>query len=556
MFLSVQPSSKWRLCLLSGFMLAGCQSKQSVDLLVHHAVVYTVNDGFRVAEAFAVKEGRFVAVGSNDELRDRYVASQTIDVGGKPVYPGFIDAHCHFLGYGLSLQNADLVGTRSFAEVVGRVTAHRRNYPNAAWIQGRGWDQNDWPRQSFPDKDTLDALFPNVPVLLTRVDGHAALANQKALNLAGVTVGSRVEGGKVEIKNGRLTGVLIDNAVGLVSRVIPPPNRAQQVAALQNAERNCFAVGLTTVDDAGLDKDAVDTLDSLHRAGGLSMRVYAMLNPTPGNQAHYLAQGPYKTDRLNVRSFKVYADGALGSRGACLLEDYQDAPGERGFLLHPPDYYRQLAATLYRHNFQMNTHCIGDSANRFLLDVYGVVLKGRNDRRWRIEHAQVVSAEDVEKFGRFSVVPSVQPTHGTSDMYWAGERLGQERVKTAYAYRALYRQNQRLAFGSDFPVEDIRPLYGFHAAVARQDAKAYPAGGFQPENALSREDALRGMTIWAAHSNFEEKEKGSIEPGKFADFVVLEEDVMKVAAPRIRNAKVFQTFVNGQQVYVRTKANP
>ncbi|MBC7921109.1 MAG: amidohydrolase [Ferruginibacter sp.] len=557
MFPTVQTLKKWRLCLLSGFLFAGCHgSKQPVDLLVHHAVVYTVNDGFRVAEAFAVKEGRFVAVGSNDELRDRYVATQTLDAGGKPVYPGFIDAHCHFLGYGLSLRQANLVGTRSFAEVVEKVAAHRRNYPAAAWIQGRGWDQNDWARQSFPTKDTLDALFPDVPVLLTRVDGHAALANQKALDLAGVTVRTRVDGGKLEIKNGRLTGILVDNAVGLVSRMIPPPGRAGQIAALQNAERNCFAVGLTTVDDAGLDKDIVDVLDSLHRTGGLSMRVYAMLNPTPRNQAHYLTRGPYKTDRLNVRSFKVYADGALGSRGACLLEDYGDAPGERGFLLRPPDYYRQLADTLYRHNFQMNTHCIGDSANRFLLDVYGAVLKGHNDRRWRIEHAQVVSAEDVEKFGRFSVVPSVQPTHGTSDMYWAGERLGRERVKTAYAYRALYQQNQRLAFGSDFPVEDIRPLYGFHAAVVRQDAKEYPVGGFQPENALSRENALRGMTIWAAYSNFEEKEKGSIEPGKFADFVVLEEDVMQAAPARLRNAAVLRTFVNGKQVYARTAVNP
>lgn len=538
--------------LLSVLCLLGCQpSKQRVDLVVHHAVVYTVDTVFTIAEAFAVQNGRFVAVGKNDEILGRYEADSTLDAQGKPVYPGFIDAHCHFFAYGLGLQQADLVGTQSFREVVEKLVAHRRQFPTTAWLQGRGWDQNDWPNKVFPTKDTLDLLFPNTPVLLRRVDSHAVLVNQKALDLAQVTAKTPVSGGVIETKNGKLTGILVDNAIALVSRVIPPSDRAESIAALLNAEKNCFAVGLTTVDDAGLDKPVVDLLDSLHKAKALAMRVYAMLTPTQANQTYYFAKGLYQTERLNVRSFKVYADGALGSRGACLLADYQDMPGKRGFLLQSPDTYRQLAADLYQHHFQMNTHCIGDSANRYLLDVYGAVLQGKNDRRWRIEHAQVVSTSDVPKYGQYGIIPSVQPTHATSDMYWAGDRLGKERVKSAYAYQDLYHQNQLIAFGSDFPVEDINPLYGFHAAVARQDARNFPAGGFQPENAMTREEALRGMTTWAAFSNFEEKQKGSLTVGKLADFVVLEEDLMKAPLNKIRKIAVHYTFVNGKPVYKR-----
>jgi predicted amidohydrolase YtcJ len=354
----------------------------------------------------------------------------------------------------------------------------------------------------------------------------------------------------IELKNGRPTGILIDNAADLVSGVIPQPGRNELTQALQQAEKNCFAVGLTTVDDAGLGKSEVDLIDSLQQNKGLRMRVYVMLNPSRENQDHYFKNGPYKTEHLNVRSFKIYADGALGSRGACLLHDYHDRPGNRGFLLQTPQELKNMAVALYQHDFQMNTHCIGDSANRLLLDFYSELLKGKNDRRWRIEHAQVVSESDVQKFGSYSVIPSVQPTHATSDMYWAGERLGDTRVKTAYAYQDLLKQNGLIALGSDFPVEAIQPLYGFHAAVARQDAENFPEGGFQPENAMSREQALRGMTIWAAYSNFEEQEKGSIEKGKLADFVILEEDIMKADVRLVRNIQIDRTFVSGQLVFV------
>jgi predicted amidohydrolase YtcJ len=540
---------KYLLYLTASLLAFGCQQKQQADLVLHNAVVYTVDSAFSIVQAIAVKDGKILATGSNEEILNGYEASETLDAEGKAIYPGFIDAHCHFLRYGLTLQEVDLTGTATFEEMVSRVVAHRQKYPDTDWIKGFGWDQNAWPVKSFPVKDTLDKLFPDTPVLLIRVDGHAALVNQKALDLAGITADTKMIGGLVVLQNGKPTGVLVDNAIKQVRDVVPQATVAETANALKSAEKNCFAVGLTTIDEAGLDKPVVDVIDSLHKSGELAMRTYVMLSPSQENQDHFFKNGPYKTERLNVRSFKIYADGALGSRGACLLHDYHDMPGNKGFLLSTPEEFKSMAVKLHEHGFQMNTHCIGDSANRLLLDYYGDILKGTNDLRWRIEHAQVVSREDVPKFRNFSVIPSVQPTHCTSDMYWADERLGLERIKTAYAFNDLMQQNSLIAFGSDFPIESINPLYGFHAAVARQDAKNWPEGGFQPENAVSRQQALMGMTIWAAYSNFEEKEKGSIEKGKFADFVMLDKDIMQAPLPEIRDIATLRTYVNGKLVF-------
>jgi len=531
--------------------LSSCREKTPVDLILYNAKVYTVDNDFTVTEAFAVQDSKFVEVGSSDFIRTKYQSNQEIDAGGRPVYPGFIDAHAHFVGYAQNLQQADLVGTNSYAEVVARLSEQRQKYPQSAWLLGRGWDQNDWTNKDFPTNDTLNQLFSEVPVLITRVDGHAALANAQALALAGVTTATSITGGVIEKKNGKLTGLLVDNAVDLVSEKIPALRSNELQQALQAAQQNCFAVGLTTLDDAGLEKPVIDLIDSMQRAGTLKMRLYAMLNPSETNKANYYKNGPYQTSRLTVRAFKIYADGALGSRGASLLHPYHDKPNEAGFLLQDMASYRKIAQELYQLSFQMNTHAIGDSANRLILDIYGKTLKTKNDHRWRIEHAQVVNPQDMAKFGRYSILPSVQPTHATSDMYWAEERLGPARIAHAYAYQQLLKQNGLLPLGSDFPVEHINPLYGFHAAVARQDAKNYPSHGFQKENALSREEALRGMTIWAAYANFEEKDKGSIERHKYADFVILADDIMTLDVSKLRTVPVRQTFLNGEEVYRR-----
>jgi predicted amidohydrolase YtcJ len=533
------------------FGLLSCQlPRETVDLLVTNATVYTVDSAFSKVEAFAVRDGRFVAVGKTADLTGRYQAAQTVDAQGQFIYPGFYDAHCHFYRYALGLRSANLVGATSWAETVGRLTRHRQQQPGATWLTGRGWDQNDWPGQRFPTKDTLDVLFPDVPVLLARVDGHAAVANQKALDLAGITARTPISGGVIgRDAHGRLTGLLVDNAVKLVAAKIPEPSPTEADAALLQGQQNCLAVGLTSLADAGLNREDIERMAALQKAGKLHLRLYTMLNPTPENKAYYLPKGPFFSDNLTISSFKVYADGALGSRGASLLAPYSDRPAEKGFLLQNPGYYRALAKELAATKFQMNTHAIGDSSNRLLLDIYGAALQGQPDRRWRIEHAQIVSQQDMSKFGQYHIVPSVQPTHATSDMYWAGERLGAQRLPTAYAYQELLKQYGQVALGSDFPVEDINPLYGFHAAVARQDAKGFPAGGFQMSNALSRPDALRGMTTWAAHAAFEDKRKGQIRPGMLADFVVLKTDLLTAPNAQLRTAPVQQTWIGGQRVW-------
>ena len=506
--------------LSAAALLSVSCSKQKADLILYNGQVYTVNSTFDTVQAFAVKDGKILATGNTDKIRKSYTAPQEIDALGKPVYPGFIDAHAHFFGYGQSLQTADLREARSWEEVCGRLTAFAKTHPDG-WLTGNGWDQNDWPDRQFPDKAKLDLLFPDRPVFLTRIDGHAAIANQKALDAAGLDKSYFLTGGEIVSKNGKLTGLLIDNATSLVENKIPAPSPRQMEKILMDAQQNCFAVGLTTIDDCGSNYELVNLIEKMQTGHQLKMRMYVMLSDHQPNYDYLFKRGAIKTDRLNVRAFKVMGDGALGSRGACLLQPYHDMPGKSGFLLHNPEHFETVAKKLAAKNFQMCTHAIGDSANRTILKIYNKVLGGKNDKRWRIEHAQVIAPEDFDLFGKANIVPSVQPTHATSDMYWASDRLGPERVKGAYAFKQLLKQNGWIPLGTDFPVEQINPILTFYAATIRKDANNYPEGGFQKENGLSKEETIRGMTIWAAKANFEEQEKGSIETGKFADFVIL-----------------------------------
>jgi predicted amidohydrolase YtcJ len=523
--------------------------KQTADLIVHNAQIYTVNANFDVAEALAIKAGKIIGVGASADIKKTFSAKSTYDAAGKTIVPGFIDAHAHFYGYGESLQTVDLVGTKSWEEILEKCQAFSQKN-REGWLQGRGWDQNDWANKEFPTKERLDQLFPKRPILLVRVDGHAAIANQVALDLANLQAGQTLVGGEIETKNSKLTGILVDNAIGLVRSKIPAKTAAEKQKTLQAAERNCFAVGLTTVVDCGVNAEMVELVEKMHKAKTLKMRLNLMLSDDRNNYEYLFKRGIITNDRLTVRSFKLYADGALGSRGACLLHPYADRANHFGFLLKDKTYYEAVMKKIAEHaGMQACTHAIGDSANREILRIYGEILRGVNDRRWRIEHAQVVDNQGFALFKKFSVIPSVQPTHATSDMYWAGTRLGKDREKGAYAFRQLMEQNGWLPLGTDFPVEDINPILTFYAAVVRKDAAGFPAEGYQMNNALTREQTLRGMTIWAAKGHFEENQKGSLEIGKVADFIILNQNLMTTEPANLLKTKVLATFLGGEKVF-------
>jgi predicted amidohydrolase YtcJ len=531
------------------FLLAlitiSCSTKHQVDLIVTNANIYTVNNNFDTSEAFAVKDGKFVEIGSTEDIISKYQASNMVDADGQTIVPGFIDAHCHFYGLGLAEQKVRLEGTKSYNEVIQRLVVFQKE-KNLSFITGRGWDQNDWDVKKLPTKDKLDSVFPNTPVAIGRVDGHGLLVNQAAINLTSLNENTHIEGGEIIKESGKITGVLLDAAMGLIWEIMPETTIEEAVSALKDAEKSCLALGLTTVDEAGLSKEIIQLIDSLQQAGELKIRVYAMANANKENLDYYLKKGIIKTDRLNIRSFKFVADGALGSRGATLREPYSDRSGHYGTLSNSFETLQETAKRIANSEYQMNTHAIGDSANHIVLNTYRKVLKGKNDRRWRVEHAQIVSPEDFALFD--NIMPSIQPTHATSDMYWAEDRVGSERIKGAYAYKKLLNAYGKVALGTDFPVEYVSPFYTFYAAVARQDLKGYPEEGYQIENGLTREETLKGMTIWAAYSNFEENEKGSIEKGKFADFIILEKNIMKVEASQIPDIKVKATYIDGEKL--------
>jgi predicted amidohydrolase YtcJ len=534
--------------LLSLLVLVSCNQKNkiAVDTIITNATIYTVNKDFGKASAMAIQSGKIVAIGSNDEIAKAYDSGNIIDAKGKFIYPGLYDAHCHFYSYGLSLQEVDLRGTKSMTEVIDRIKKYQEER-KTTFIVGNGWDQNDWDIKKFPTKEDLDAAFPNIPVVLNRIDGHAIVVNSLALKLAGITKSTKVSGGEIVLENDEPNGILIDNPMELVFKTIPKPNRKKQIAGLLDAEKVMFQYGLTTVNDAGLDPDIIDLMDSLQKAKAMKINVYAMVTANQKNIDLYLKKGIYKTDNLNVCSFKMYGDGALGSRGACLHKPYSDSPKQYGALLSSVEVLKNIANQIANSPFQLNTHAIGDSANTVLLKIYKEALTGKKDRRWKIEHAQVIQEADFDYFAT-GIIPSVQPTHATSDMYWAGERLGKDRLKNAYAYKKLLQKAGIVALGTDFPVEEVNPMLTFHAAVARKDVKNYPKAGFQMENALTREETLKGMTIWAAYSNFEEKEKGSLEVGKWADFVIFDQDLMKVKENQMVKLIPTQVFLKGAKV--------
>jgi predicted amidohydrolase YtcJ len=537
------------------------QTSAPATLLVVNARIHTVNDASPEAEVMAVRGGRVVWIGSAaDAARLRLRAKDTLDAGGRTVIPGITDAHGHLLELGQRLGQVDLTGTSSYAEVVARIAEKARTLPKGAWVLGGGWDQNDWADKRFPTHAALDAAVPDRPVMVSRVDGHAVLANAVALRAAGVTAATTDPlGGRLEREaGGAPTGVFVDNAMALVERVVPAATAAQRRAAVLAAVKEANRWGLTGVHDAGEHRATIDTYEALAREGRFTLRDYVMVSDDSADLAHYFRRGPQSAlydGRLWIRAVKLYADGALGSRGAALLAPYSDDSTNRGLLVSTPAHLERVAEQALRAGFQVNVHAIGDGGNRTVLDAFEKALAAvpTKDARLRIEHAQIVSPEDIPRFASLGVIPSMQASHQTSDMYWAEQRLGAERIRGAYAWRSLLDTKVIIPNGSDFPVERVNPLYSFHAAFTRQDEKSWPEGGWHPEQRMTRDEALRSITIWPARAAFQERVLGSLEVGKYADFVVLSQDIMSVAPEQVLATTVVATYLAGRPVYEAAK---
>ncbi|MGQ0766655.1 MAG: amidohydrolase [Gemmatimonadota bacterium] len=532
------------------------------DLIITNARIYTVDPNRPVVDAMAVANGRVLVTGPAALVATlRGPATRVIDLDGRTVIPGMIDSHVHLMGLGQSLRNVDLRGTSSYDEVIARVAARARDVPPGTWILGRAWDQNDWEDTRFPTHDKLSSAVPNHPVYLTRVDGHAALANLAAIRAAGVTAEARdPDGGRIERgAGGAPAGVFVDRAMGLVARAIPPAPRSELREAAIAAVTELNRWGLTSVHDAGVPRQTIDVLEEVAREGQFTVRDYVMIASDDSTLAHYFRRGPQRglhDGRLWISAIKISADGALGSRGAALLEPYSDEAGNRGLALVPAGRVKKVALDALRNGFQLNVHAIGDRANRTVLDEFEAALREtpRVDHRFRVEHAQIIHPDDIPRFAQLGVIPSMQASHQTSDMYWAGNRVGPTRLLGAYAWRSLLNTGVVIPNGSDLPVEKTDPLISFHASVSRQDDANFPAGGWYPEQRMTREEALRSMTIWAAWAAFMEKDVGSLEAGKYADFVVLDQDIMQVPAELILRTRVLATYLGGRAVYQRAAA--
>jgi predicted amidohydrolase YtcJ len=535
----------------------------SIALHVHATTIvsadqiYTVDASLAKTEAFAYEDGKIIALGARAELLARFPKATEQRFAGATIVPGITDAHGHLFNLGAHLQNVDLVGSKSIAEVVERLQAFAKAHPNAkAWLIGRGWDQNDWRKQQFPSAADLDAAFPDRPVLLERIDGHALWANTAALKLSARDLAGdwQPEGGEIIRKNGKATGILIDTAGALLEQALPKPDAIARRAYLQQAAREAARLGLTGVHDAGTSWQDYQQLESLANEQQLPIRVYAMAD---GDSQAFAQVCPahatpqplrHSSGRLQMRAIKFYMDGALGSRGAALLAPYADDKHNVGLLIQSPEKYQVLLARALACGLQVNTHAIGDRANRLVLDALAQSFAQNaelKNGRHRIEHAQVLHPDDVARFAELDVIASVQPTHATSDMPWAQARLGKERLRGAYAWQSLIKAKAKVALGSDFPVEQVNPWLGFFASITRQDLSGAPRGGWTASERMTREQALHGFTLGAAYAAFADDRIGSISVGKRADFVVLDRDIMQVPAADIPGTRVLLTVVDG-----------
>jgi len=538
-------------------VLALQQQPPPADLVVLNARIYTADVNRPVVEAFAVRAGRIAFVGSNrGALALVGPRTERLDLAGRTVIPGMVDAHAHLLGLGQALRTVNLVGTRSYDEVIARVVERAKTARPGEWIRGRGWDQNDWADTRFPIHQALSRAVPNNPVYLTRVDGHAALVNAKALELAQVTAATADPTGGRFIRDsaGAPTGVLIDAAQGVVGRVIPPASRAELQAQTLAAIAELNRWGLTGIHDAGVNAEGIAVYEGLAREGRYSLRNYVMIRDDDSTLDAFMRRGPQNAlydGRLWIRAIKLSADGALGSRGAALLEPYSDDAGNTGLITTPMERVKSVAVRALRAGFQLNVHAIGDRANRLVLDQFEAALREVPvaDHRFRIEHAQILHHDDIPRFAQLDVIPSMQGSHQTSDMYWVPNRLGWARSVGAYVWRSLLNTGVVIPNGSDLPVEASNPLISFHSFFTRQDADNFPPGGWFPEQRTTRQEALWSITLWPAYAAFMENESGTLTAGKYADFVVLDRDIMTVAPEDILSTRVVMTVLGGKTVF-------
>lgn len=529
------------------------------EMIVTADRIYTSDDFRPVVEAILIRGDRIAFAGSLREVRAMAARSAKVqNFPGRTIVPGMVDAHAHLLGLGQALLRVQLQGSKSYDEAVARITARAATTRKGEWVTGRGWDQNLWAGKEFPTEAALSRAIPDHPVFVERVDGHAGLANASAMRLAGVTAATKDPEGGLIVRDaqGNPTGVFVDNAQSLIDRVIPSSTRTQRREAVLGAIAEANRWGLTGIHDAGQSRPIIEIYEELARSNRFNIRNYVMVSGDSADVRYYTTRGPRSAlyhGRVWVRSIKLYADGALGSRGAALLEPYSDAPKNSGLLLTPQRDLQRVADLALRRGFQVATHAIGDRGNRVALDVYDSALRKNPvaDHRFRIEHAQVISLADIPRFARLGVIPSMQASHQTSDMGWAEDRVGHERIKGAYAWRSLLDIGSIIPNGSDFPVEEVNPLLSFHAAVTREDPGNQPPGGWYPEQKMTREEALKAMTLWPAYAGFQETILGSLSPGKYADFVVLDSDIMRVPAEQILRANVLSTWLGGKAVYRR-----
>ena len=525
----------------------GCYKTEKADLVVHNATIYSVDENFTTYQAMAIRDGKIIELGAEREILNRYRSDKVIDARTRSVFPGFYDAHSHFLGAAKNKGELNLFGLASENELIERTIAFAAK-SDRDWIVGRGWDQNLWEVKDFPTKAALDSIFPDRPVYLSRVDGHAALVNQAALDIAGLTSETVISDGIiVKDDDGALTGILVDGAASRVSKHITPLSKELVAGFINDIEQDCFRTGLTTVTEAGISVKDLMLLDSLHESGSLNIGIYAMLEPAD-ETLKFMETGTYLTDKITARSVKLFSDGALGSRGALLKAPYSDDPDNYGVYLLTDSILDLYLQACYDTGYQLCTHAIGDSASALILNKYASTLGGVTDLRWRIEHAQVVTESDWHLFADYAIIPSMQPVAAMSDMAWAEDRLGPKRISGAYALKSLKNQLGFIALGTDFPVDDLSPINNFYAAVFRKNSSGIPESGYRMDEALTREDALRGITIWAALAGFDEEKKGSLEPGKWADFVILDTDLIKAPESDILRAKVIETYVAGKSV--------